>query len=76
VAGGQVLSGAARELGEARKGMPPSSGRTTEEVAEFFDGMTLVEPGLTEVWDWRPDEDAVVNDSDVMTLIGGVARKD
>jgi hypothetical protein len=38
--------------------------------------MTLVDPGLTEVWKWRPDDDTVVNASDVITIVGGVAKKD
>jgi hypothetical protein len=28
------------------------------------------------VWDWRPDEKTVTNASDIMTLTGGVARRD
>ena len=75
VAGGQ-LSETARELGEARKGMSQAASRSREEVAAFFGDMTLVEPGLTEAWSWRPDGTPVVTRSDVMTLVAGVARKD
>jgi hypothetical protein len=74
VAGGQ-LSETARELGEARKGMSQAASRGPEEIAAFFGDMTLVEPGLTEAWSWRPDGDPVVASSDVMTLLAGVARK-
>lgn len=76
VTGAQPQTGTARELGEARRGMPPSRARTREEVAVFFGGMTLVAPGLTDVWAWRPDADSVVTAGDVMTVVGGVARKD
>jgi S-adenosyl methyltransferase len=72
----QPRTQAARELGEARRGMSQTQARGRAEVAAFFDGMTLVDPGLTDVWAWRPDAaDAVVSPSDVMTVIGGVARK-
>jgi SAM-dependent methyltransferase len=75
VVGGQ-LSQTARELGEARKGMSQAASRNREGVAAFFGDMTLVNPGLTEAWSWRPDGDPVVTRSDVMTLLAGVARKD
>jgi hypothetical protein len=72
----QPQTGAARELGEARQGMPPSQARGRDELAAFFEGLTLVEPGLTDVWNWRPDTEAVTSPSDVMTVVGGVGRKD
>jgi S-adenosyl methyltransferase len=31
--------------------------RSREEVARFFDGLELVEPGLVPVPQWRPDPD-------------------
>jgi len=76
VAGTEPQTSAARELGEARQGMPPARARSRDELAAFFDGMTLVDPGLTEVWNWRPDDDAAEAVSEVMTVVGGVARKD
>ena len=33
-------------------------GRSREEMARFFAGMDLVEPGLVRVEEWRPDPDA------------------
>ncbi|HUJ05006.1 MAG TPA: SAM-dependent methyltransferase [Streptosporangiaceae bacterium] len=76
VSSAQPQTETARELGEARRGMPPACARTKEEVAAFFGDLTVVEPGLTDVWDWQPDADTVVVSGDVMTVIGGVARKD
>jgi len=74
---GTARAGAARELIEIRNTMALTSrGRTREEIAAFFGGMTLMDPGLTEVWKWRPDDDTVVNASDVITIVGGVAKKD
>ena len=65
-----------RELTQARKGIPHGNGtRSREEIAAFFGDMTLVPPGLTELWEWRPDSDRVTDRSDVMTFLGGVARK-
>ena len=75
VVGAQPATGAARELGEARRGMPPGRARTREEVRDFFGDMTLLEPGLTDVWAWRPDTDSITTPSDVMTVVGGVATK-
>jgi O-methyltransferase involved in polyketide biosynthesis len=40
-------------LQDAYAGTAPVSGRTAEEIAAWFDGFTLVRPGLTNVWDWR-----------------------
>ena len=65
----------ARELGEARKGMPPARARTRAEVAAFFGDLALVEPGLADVWRWRPDGGQVTTAGNVMTVLGGVARK-
>ena len=76
VAGQQPRTETARELGEARRGMPPARARTRDEVAAFFGDLTLVEPGLTDVWRWRPDADPVLAAGDVMTVVGGVATKD
>jgi hypothetical protein len=76
VAGDQPRTAAARELGKARKGMPRSRARPRQAIAAFFGGMTLVEPGLTDVWDWRPDDALVVTAGNVMTVVGGVGRKD
>jgi hypothetical protein len=45
----QPQTRSARQLGEARRGMPPARARTREEVSVFFGGMTLLEPGLTDV---------------------------
>jgi hypothetical protein len=76
VTGHQPLSETARKLGEARKGMPSGAVRTREEVAAFFGDFTLVDPGLKDVWAWRPAVRRVRATDDLMTLIGGVARKD
>jgi len=77
VAGRTPLFEAAKELGEARKKMPPVAPfRDRDQIAEFFGDFTLLEPGLVDVWDWRPDEETITNSSEVMTLTGGMARKD
>jgi len=53
----------------------PPTAADTDAVVAFFGDLSLVEPGLTEVWEWRPDGELVANPSNVMTVIGGVARK-
>jgi hypothetical protein len=76
VVGTELRTDTARELAEAHKGMPDNPARTRDEIARFFGDLALVEPGLTHVWEWRPDTDSVAITSDVMTVLGGVARKD
>jgi hypothetical protein len=36
---------------------------------------TLVEPGLTDIWAWRSEDDRVANTNGFMRILGGVARK-
>ncbi|UED88081.1 SAM-dependent methyltransferase [Streptomyces profundus] len=66
----------ARVSGEyAARGMPMRL-RTRAEAEEFFTGLDLVEPGVTQVHRWRPDgtEPAGVRDEDI-GMYGAVARK-
>jgi S-adenosyl methyltransferase len=58
----------------AETGAVPYHLRTQEEIAGFFTGLTLIEPGIVPVPDWRPDP-SPFPPSQVPTL-GGVARKD
>jgi hypothetical protein len=46
--------------------------RTHEEVARFFEGLEMVDPGLVFIEDWRPDQPA---DDYEIPLHGGVGRK-
>jgi hypothetical protein len=47
--------------------------RSRAEVARFFEGLDLVEPGLVRVPEWRPDSDA--DPANPAAVWGGVARK-
>ncbi|TMQ91233.1 SAM-dependent methyltransferase [Actinomadura soli] len=52
-----------------------AKGRTMAQITSFFDGLELVEPGVTAVHHWRPDDEArKINDSQV-SIYGGLARK-
>lgn len=68
----QVYSGATATLN------PRSHGR----ILPFFDGFTLVDPGLTRVSLWRPDEpapgadEALKDEAPNVAFYGGVGRKD
>ena len=42
-------------LQEVYGGSAPVTGRIAAEIEAWFDGLTLVLPGLVDVWDWRPD---------------------
>ncbi len=52
----------------------PQTLRTRPEVERFFAGLELVEPGLVQVHQWRPDPDEDVAD-DTASAHGGVGRK-
>ena len=48
-------------------------GRPREVVAQFFDGLELLEPGVVRVTDWRPESKADAQGP--TSLWGGVARR-
>ena len=52
----------------------PQTLRTREQVARFFAGLDLVEPGLVQVHQWRPDPSDFAPEG-VVSAHGGVARK-
>jgi hypothetical protein len=54
-------------------GAVPYNLRTPEEIASFFDGLELVEPGVVSVPLWRPDPGTDV--PTVVDAFGGVGRK-
>ncbi len=76
VVGTERKSQAARELVESNRAVADVPARTRDDIAGFFGDLTLVEPGLTDIWAWRPDADAAVTTTDFMRILGGVARKD
>jgi hypothetical protein len=54
----------------------PVTLRTRAQVAAFFEGWDLVEPGLVQVPLWRPDgKPPRQRDLDMVWVYGGVARK-
>ena len=76
VVGTRRLTDAARELEESNKATMDVPARTRDQIAGFFGDLTLVKPGLTDVWAWRPDEGMVTPmNSDFLRMIGAVARK-
>ena len=75
VAGTQRLSHAARELEEAVRSYQRVPARTRDEITGFFGDLTLVEPGLTDIWAWRPDGDTVATTTDFMRILGAAGRK-
>mgnify|MGYP002401073061 CR=1 FL=1 len=73
--GTKQLSEETRALGQTYRSRPMGPARSRAEIAEFFGDFELLEPGVTEVWNWRPAGESVVNPSDVVSVVGGVARK-
>lgn len=59
----------------AETGAAPYHARSRDEVAGFFEGLDLVEPGVVPVHDWRPGPDPAGIPED-LPLVGGVGRKD
>ncbi|MFI1869943.1 SAM-dependent methyltransferase [Streptomyces jumonjinensis] len=53
----------------------PLSMRSREQIARFFEGYEMVEPGLVSPPDWRPDASAEQNDPYAFTGFAGVGRK-
>jgi hypothetical protein len=62
-----VVAGAARL---AQSGGVPYILRSPEEIGSLFDGLELVEPGLVQITNWRPDGEA-----EWLDAYGAVARK-
>jgi hypothetical protein len=52
----------------------PQTLRTRPDVARFFAGLELVEPGLVQVHQWRPDPSDRAPEA-AASAHGGVARK-
>jgi hypothetical protein len=48
--------------------------RSQPEVARFFTGLDLVEPGVVPIMHWRPDGDEQLSDAQA-ALYGGIGRK-
>ena len=48
--------------------------RDRNEILRFFTGLELIEPGLVQVPDWRPDEPGSP-DADRVWMLGGIGRK-
>ncbi len=54
---------------------PPITARTGAEIARFFGGLELVDPGLVPCTQWRPDPVDVGEGAPTVPLYAGVARK-
>jgi len=76
VVGTRRLTHAAREVADANRTPETVPARTRDEIAGFFGDLKLVEPGLTDVWAWRPDGLTDTTTTGFMRILGGVARKD
>ncbi|MGW2515273.1 SAM-dependent methyltransferase [Streptomyces scopuliridis] len=56
-------------------GAVPYYVRTVEEIAGFFEGLVLVEPGIAQVTRWRPEPDGANGTEPAVDAYGGVGRK-
>jgi hypothetical protein len=57
-----------------RQGGTPVRLRDKDEVLAFFDGLEMIDPGLTPTHRWRPDEPTTITDEESF-IYAGVARK-
>jgi hypothetical protein len=55
-------------------GTPKLTQRTHEQIARFFDGLELLEPGVVSCSRWRPDA-MPDGEPDEVAMFGGAARK-
>ncbi|GAA0359230.1 SAM-dependent methyltransferase [Microbispora corallina] len=53
----------------------PFDARPREAIARFFDGFELVEPGLVQLHEWRPDPHTPPLRTAFLPVLGGVARR-
>jgi SAM-dependent methyltransferase len=62
---------------ELQRGTGRGQFRTQEQIAEFFKGLDMVDPGLVPVTEWRPDPDTPgVDTNPVLRLaVAGLGRK-
>ena len=73
---GQQADRAAEHRGLYRRTATPMTMRTRDQVAGFFAGWDLLEPGLVYLPLWRPDPgEAPVENPERMTGLAGVSRK-
>ncbi|GGO61072.1 SAM-dependent methyltransferase [Nonomuraea cavernae] len=56
-------------------GRPDGGPRTRAQVARFFDGLELVDPGLVYVRQWRPETPVSEEEARKAWVVAGVARK-
>ncbi|MFE4366913.1 SAM-dependent methyltransferase [Streptomyces sp. NPDC056835] len=56
-------------------GAVPYHVRAVEEIAGFFEGLELVEPGIAQVTRWRPEADGANGTELAVDAYGGVGRK-
>ncbi|MEV0964334.1 MULTISPECIES: SAM-dependent methyltransferase [unclassified Streptomyces] len=56
-------------------GAIPYHVRAVEEIAGFFEGLDLVDPGIVQVTRWRPDTDGAQGEPADVDAYGGVGRK-
>jgi len=69
----QVLTESARRLNEGMAGRVTQTRRSNAEVARFFEGLALVEPGVSTPHHWRPGPEEPNQEND-MPARCGVAR--
>jgi hypothetical protein len=56
-------------------GAVPYHVRPVEEIAGFFEGLELMEPGVVRVPEWRPDAAAAEDGEATVDAFCGVGRK-
>jgi hypothetical protein len=66
---------AARQVARNYSASMPLLARTRSEILRFFDGLDLLEPGLTWTYHWRPEEEPRDDAPRRRVLYGGVGRK-
>lgn len=72
---GEERPGLEKAAGDHRRADSPVTRRTAAEIRRLFGGLTLVDPGLVQVPDWRPGPMSYLDDRGRGWNCGGVGRK-
>ncbi len=56
-------------------GIPPMTLRSPQQIARFFDGLDLLEPGVVSCSRWRPPPSQIGGQPAEVDEFSGVARK-
>ena len=70
----EVLAGSARRMNQGMGGRTTQTRRLPADIARFFEGLEVLDPGIVPLNRWRPDPQEPPLDRDIPTR-AAIARK-